>query len=79
MSNIIDSPVQLRQLTYERLDEVLLDEKYNKANLRQLVRECLKTLNGQMELSNHYKEDSIYHQTRYNDLLRNIKNVVEKE
>lgn len=43
MSNkIIDEVQGLMELSIDELDEVLLDDKYNKANLRELVRRTLK-------------------------------------
>jgi hypothetical protein len=41
--NIIDSVNELMKLTEDELTEALLDEKYNKANLRELVKRSLGT------------------------------------
>lgn len=38
MNKIIDDINKLMKLSREELDEVLLDNKYNKANLRELIR-----------------------------------------
>lgn len=42
---IIDDVYDLINLSEDELNEVLLDEKYNKALLRELVRRSLKTVN----------------------------------
>lgn len=39
---IIDDVHELMKLSNEELDEVLIDQKYNKALLRELVRRSLK-------------------------------------
>ncbi len=41
MPSIIDDVDKLMEMSREELDEVLLDKKYNKALLRELVRRCL--------------------------------------
>lgn len=41
--NIIDDIHDLMRLSEDELTEVLLNEKYNKANLRELVRRSLET------------------------------------
>lgn len=42
MKKLIDDVYKLMKLPNEELDEVLLDEKYNKALLRELVRRTLR-------------------------------------
>ncbi|KAF6565403.1 hypothetical protein G9G63_09605 [Paenibacillus sp. EKM202P] len=42
MDKIIDDTKELVLLSPEKLDDKLLEEKYNKANLRELVRRSLK-------------------------------------
>lgn len=64
MAKIIDSVQDLMKLSREELDEVLLSEKYNKSNLRELVRNSLKVANEyksafEYELSlNENKDDN---------------------
>lgn len=43
MNNIIDNVHKLMELSRDELDEILLDEKYNKAMLRELVRRVINT------------------------------------
>ncbi|MEK3955835.1 MULTISPECIES: hypothetical protein [unclassified Psychrobacillus] len=43
--SMIDEVKELLALTETELDEILLSEKYNKANLRELVRRCLQVAN----------------------------------
>jgi hypothetical protein len=43
MNQIIDNVHELMKLSRDELDEVLLDEKYNKAMLRELVRRSINT------------------------------------
>ena len=44
MNKIIDDIKDLMLLSPEKLDEKLLEEKFNKANLRELVRRSLKEI-----------------------------------
>ncbi|KZE65114.1 hypothetical protein AV545_04110 [Paenibacillus jamilae] len=44
MNKIIDDIKELVLLSPEKLDEKLLEEKYNKPNLRELVRRSLKEI-----------------------------------
>ncbi|MGM1044832.1 MAG: hypothetical protein ACQEXX_01660 [Bacillota bacterium] len=44
MNKIIDDIKELELLSLEELDEKLLEEKYSKANLRELVRRSLKEI-----------------------------------
>lgn len=44
-NKIIDDVQHLMSLNEESLNELLLNEKYNKANLRELVRRTLKVAN----------------------------------
>ena len=43
MNQIIDNVHELMKLSRDELNEVLLDEKYNKAMLRELVRRSINT------------------------------------
>lgn len=43
MNKIIDNVHELMKLSRDELNEVLLDEKYNKAMLRELVRRSINT------------------------------------
>lgn len=51
MSNtIIDDIYKLINMSRDELDETLLDEKYNKANLRELIRRLIPELRNYREL-----------------------------
>lgn len=65
MSNnkIIDSVLKLIELSDDEIDELLLDEKYNKANLRELVRRSLKA-------TKEYKRALEYEQNEREEALR---------
>lgn len=76
---IIDDPMVLRQISDSGIDDILLDEKYNKANLRQLIRECLKALNGQVKSVNYYKGYAEHYKSLYERLLSKMQNMIEKE
>lgn len=53
LNNIIDDIDKLIDMPREELDEILLDKKYNKALLRELIRRCIRELK-------FYKEQSDY-------------------
>lgn len=73
--NIIDSPSYLTRLSEDGLREILLDEKYNKANLRELVRWCVKELNEQKEAINYYKKH--YCNGSEKEILQKIKELLQ--
>ncbi len=49
MNTILDNPKSLMNLSREELDEILLDSKYNRPMLRELVRRCLKEMKDARE------------------------------
>jgi len=55
MNNLIDDVHELMKLSESELTEKLLDDKYNKANLRELVRRSLK-LASDYEKAYHYQQ-----------------------
>jgi len=56
---IIDNVSKLISLTDEELNEKLCEKKYNKANLRELVRRLIKKTKEQQEEIENYKEKEI--------------------
>ena len=48
--NIIDDMNSLINMSREELDETLLDEKYNRANLRELIRRIIPELRNYRDL-----------------------------
>lgn len=55
--SIIDIPYMLSTLNENELNEKLLDDKYNKSNLRELVRRCLYELKqSNMLVSEYHKQ-----------------------
>lgn len=63
-NNIIDDLYKLIDMPREELDEILLDKKYNKALLRELIRRCIRELKFYKEQSdywyNEWKKGKIY-------------------
>lgn len=66
--NIIDNPIDLTKLSEQELDELLLDQKYNNQNLRQLVRMCIVSLNTQIKLSVYNLEKSVKYQKQISQI-----------
>lgn len=58
MNNIIDNVHDLMKISDDELTETLLDEKYNKALLRELVRRSIHMANDYKYLANENKEKS---------------------
>lgn len=56
MPNLLDDVNDLMKLSEEELDERLLDPKYNKALLRELVRRSIKMANDYQKLYQYKKE-----------------------
>lgn len=56
--SLIDDPLKLMTLEDRELDETLLDEKYNKALLRELVRRSLKVAKDYKGNYEYEKESS---------------------
>jgi hypothetical protein len=56
IENIIDSPLTLIRMSKFDLDNLLLDDKYNKQNLRELVKRCLKDLKEWKEHAEYLNE-----------------------
>lgn len=56
---IIDDINELEKLTNEELIEKLCKKKYNKANLRELIRRLIKRIKEQKETIKYYQEKEI--------------------
>lgn len=77
--NIIDDPKELIKLTIEERDELLLDDKYNKVNLRQLIRDCLLIIRLNNEHIDYLKHSVECHENNFNSLRDKIVKVVNFE
>ena len=78
MREIIDDVYKLMKLPKEELDEVLLDEKYNKAMLRELVRRALNIANNykfRLELEGKDLTDI---NNRAVELQKDIQNAIDR-
>ena len=78
MREIIDDVYKLMKLPREELDEVLLDEKYNKAMLRELVRRALNIANNykfRLELEGKDLTDI---NNRAVELQKDIQNAIDR-
>lgn len=60
-NKIIDNPHKLMKLSRDELDDILLQEKYNKALLRELVRRSLT-------VANDYKQALEYEKLRFDEI-----------
>lgn len=56
MPHILDNVTDLMKLSRGDLDDIICDDKYNKANLRQLLREALATANDYQKLYEYEKQ-----------------------
>ena len=68
MTMIIDNPLDLMELSDWEIDQKLLDQKYNTANLRELVRRFIA-------LSREYKDSSddfYYLYSKYKEKYGNL-------
>ncbi|MFL1672549.1 hypothetical protein [Paenibacillus dendritiformis] len=74
MGNIIDEVSDLLKLDEEELTEKLLSEKYNKANLRELVRRCLKEVHEYKVAFYFEKQEHENFRNNINELISKIKN-----
>ena len=54
--NIIDNPIELSKLSRDEIDDILLQVKYNKANLRELIRNSVLTIRSKNKEIEYYKE-----------------------
>lgn len=57
MASIIDNPKELINLSRDDLDDILLNDKYNRPMLRELVRRTLKELKYSQELIKQLYKD----------------------
>lgn len=71
VQNILDDVENLMKLSRDELDEILLDPKYNKANLRQLLRISL----GRIQT---YKKAWEYERSQKEKLEEKVENMKEK-
>lgn len=56
MPNILDNVTDLMKLSRGELDDIICTDKYNKANLRQLLREALATAEDYQKLYEYEKQ-----------------------
>lgn len=75
---IIHSPSELTKLSKEEIDELLLDDSYNKANLRQLTRVAINTIKEQQKLLDMYKRKRNESQDKFEDLRDDVFKVFDK-
>lgn len=71
MKKIIDEVQDLMKLPEDELTELLLEEKYNKAILRELVRRTLK-------VANDYKKAFEYEHSKNEELEERIENTISR-
>ena len=77
MNNLIDNPYDLLSKSRNELDEILLDEKYNKANLRELVRRTLKMANEMKYSIDYYKKLDEKRTQKTNEMKEYLENIKE--
>lgn len=74
MPNIIDNVKALMDMSEDELTETLLDDKYNKANLRELVRRTLKEAKEYKVAFYYEKQEHEKLKTKIDTALKQIKN-----
>lgn len=77
MNNIIDSPIELVKLKSDDLNELLLNPKYNKPNLKELCIRCIRMLNAYMEYADNLKMELDAYENKYNEIVKNLKELTK--
>ena len=76
--NIIHRPLDLAKLSVEEIDELLLDESYNKANLRQLARVAINTIKDQQKVIDMYKDKKNNALDKFENLRNGMNELLDK-
>lgn len=72
MNNIIDNIEYLLKITDIELEDLLLDEKYNKANLRELIKRLIACYKNQIIYTENIKKKL----NIFKDKLNAIKDII---
>lgn len=75
MNGIIDKPSSLINLSGDELAELLLDDKYNKTNLRELVKKCIHMCKVYKDMSDNHRLEK----EQYCKRLEKVKSILDGE
>lgn len=76
--NIIHRPQDLAKLSVEEIDELLLGDSYNKANLRQLIRYSIQIIKDQQKAIDMYRDKKNNALDNFENLKNDMVELVDK-